>query len=1397
MEAEDRYTASHDRYDDAADGQDLRLGEDEDADNVAPLRDSAIANAYTQANGSPNPNAAYSTSAYDLAQTSNAPSVRTPQPQQQWPRGNAPSSLSTVFDSTGQPLANGSASTPRTPRPPNPSRTPSHAYAPPRRPSQYILSSSKHRSSSSHRTRLNPDADYRAQKRAYAQRLQQDNMEEMDLPNGDYPPGLAYSTGSETEDESPSTADQLDDPYDQEAMMYYGNEDNLPSLEDLKVPANRERLEWHSMLSNVLTGDVVRQEKKRMTGGTEQQGDNSLATEMWLGIRARVCGRAVPAQKRMVEDQRSKIPALLEEIITFEIKGEAEVGKSARAQVEDIVKKIEKVESLYPTRLALETAYPRASSQTFKESYDAVVAWHNTTALINTELGILQSWVGNDELDFSKPRERSSTDNRLSDDASFIDRVLKEDGLKSLMPDEKDPEKTGLLGGVEKVISKAKVTLIENADQFASRHLPPYIEELLTLINFPSRLVQEIIRMRLSYAKKVREQAQQTVMMAEQMINQFRILLELAVKTKEAYTIISQPEAGWDLPSCIDENFDSVVLEALKFYFKMLSVKLFANKNTFKEAEVLEQEWMFSSELGRHFDGGDVEVAEQFGKLTSKSLASLTAHFERELQRKPNEVAGAEMDRRYKQILDSVRVRQRKLFRFSRLLTQTFENASDYSINMDSEHVAEFVEALVMTGHLLITPSSKENDKLWLVASPNLQNRPRDVQAILTTAYRADVQSEDPSFPYVLVINPEETLEWDGHRQKVDMRIPKFDLKQGKLRLISEGTQHILQAAKNNFAQTIGSELDILVPQRANIPGVDSQLRQIKRTAYKLSNTIMDSVELIRKQLSGLDCQELIQTCFAFATEFGQRSVLYMDQNRRALNNLKLTRLALDWVSFICDDCIASERKTFRWAVVALEFAMVMTRGQNILSITDEEYAKLRAKVAGCMSLLISHFDIMGARSTVAAQAEKQRIVDTMGGKFKLDISKLKDDEESMSAVRRQWTDQLSRIDEIRNQQGAERQPVGRVIEESNEADRSLTFLSASATNVSMRWQQGQYIGGGAFGSVYAAINLDSGLFMAVKEIRLQDPQLIPSIISQIRDEMSVLQILDHPNIVSYYGIEVHRDKVYIFMEYCSGGSLANLLEHGRIEDETVIQVYALQMLEGLAYLHESGVVHRDIKPENILLDHNGVIKYVDFGAAKVIARQTGRTLATNDNAPQRQGRQKSMTGTPMYMSPEVIRGSSASIPGVASNSPSNSPTTSPARHGAVDTWSLGCVVLEMATGRRPWASLDNEWAIMYNIAQGNPPQLPTPDQLSESGIDFLKKCFEKDPSRRASAVELLQHEWIMALRAQIDLSATTPQTPSSTGPMTPGSESNSGSSVGSGGGTSGNVSRVVSTNSV
>lgn len=515
-----------------------------------------------------------------------------------------------------------------------------------------------------------------------------------------------------------------------------------------------------------------------------------------------------------------------------------------------------------------------------------------------------------------------------------------------------------------------------------------------------------------------------------------------------------------------------------------------------------------------------------------------------------------------------------------RLLSQRFENATEYSV--EKYKLRRLVDALIESGHFLVYTASVEHEGVYLVADPSLYDRPHQIQSILRTCFHDDVVREDPSCPYVLVIFPQDELLWDGRILSVDMKEPIVDIKLGRLRLVADGSQARLANARIAFSHTTSHNLDILIEQRANLPRVNQELMKIKKTTYRLSNTIMDSVEKIRRQTVGLGCQELIQTCFAFATEFGQRSVLYMDNNRKAMNNLKLTRLAIDWVSFICDDCVASNRMTFRWAVKALEFAMVMTRGQNILSFSESEYERLRSKVAGCMSLLISHFDIMGARSTLAAQAEKQRM-EVLAGQLKnMDVGKMMEDNQAAEHVRKEWLRQLVEIDDARKNLMRERQALGRVLDDNNQTDRSLTSLSKSSfSNVSLRWQQGQFVGGGTFGTVYAAMNLDSGYLMAVKEIRLQDPQMIPQIANAIREEMQVLELLDHPNIVQYFGIEVHRDKVCLFMEYCSGGSLAGLLEHGRIEDETVIMIYALQMLEGLAYLHENRIVHRDIKPES------------------------------------------------------------------------------------------------------------------------------------------------------------------------------------------------------------------------
>lgn len=521
------------------------------------------------------------------------------------PRGaslGAPSALEEVPPVDSLPLTDRDL---RPLRPSGPARTPSNTYAPQRRPTQYVsFQDNRQRSSSAKRnSRRDPNAQYRAQEKAYVQRIRANPQAW--YKHFDEAKNMTIPVDSDLEEPSPSSEVPFeDDAYDPDVQLFIPD-DNQPSIDELKHPKNQERLEWHSMLASVLKGDVVKQEKQRLWGLTETTRSAAQNSAIWLGVKARTCGRSIALQRKLIEEARAGLGPLIEDIINFEIKGEKEIGKSPIKQVEDIVQQTDRMEMLYATQNELETANPRVASEEFRTSREAVFAWHNTTALISTELAVLQKWVGNNELDFVKPRVKQ-VNSDLTDDSSFLDRIMKEDGLKTLQGDH------NMLDGIGEVIQKAKSTLIENASSFAKRHLPPYIEELLTLINFPSRLIQEIIRVRLSYAKKMKDPAQQSPILVDQMIAQFQILMKVAVDIKQRYVDISRPEPGWDLPPCIDENFDTVVLDAMKYYFRLLNWKLNANKNTFKEAEILEQDWEFSIEIGRLLEGGDIEVAEQF-----------------------------------------------------------------------------------------------------------------------------------------------------------------------------------------------------------------------------------------------------------------------------------------------------------------------------------------------------------------------------------------------------------------------------------------------------------------------------------------------------------------------------------------------------------------------------------------------------------------------------------------------------------------------------------------------------------------------------------------------------------------------------------------------------------------
>ncbi|KAI3746774.1 hypothetical protein L6452_09214 [Arctium lappa] len=272
---------------------------------------------------------------------------------------------------------------------------------------------------------------------------------------------------------------------------------------------------------------------------------------------------------------------------------------------------------------------------------------------------------------------------------------------------------------------------------------------------------------------------------------------------------------------------------------------------------------------------------------------------------------------------------------------------------------------------------------------------------------------------------------------------------------------------------------------------------------------------------------------------------------------------------------------------------------------------------------------------------------------------------------------------------------------------KTLSVMESSTCQHS-KWKKGKLLGRGTFGHVYLGFNSESGQMCAIKEVRVVvDDQSSKECLKQLNQEITLLSQLSHPNIVQYYGCELAEESLSVYLEYVSGGSIHKLLQEYGPFREPVIQNYTRQVLCGLAYLHGRNTVHRDIKGANILVDPNGGIKLADFGMAKHITNCTSML---------------SFKGSPYWMAPEVVMNTNG-------------------YNLAVDIWSLGCTILEMATSKPPWGQYEGVAAI-FKI--GNSKDMPEiPDHLSNDAKSFIKQCLQRDPSLRPLASKLLDHPFV------------------------------------------------------
>ncbi|OAQ96665.1 hypothetical protein LLEC1_01455, partial [Akanthomyces lecanii] len=279
---------------------------------------------------------------------------------------------------------------------------------------------------------------------------------------------------------------------------------------------------------------------------------------------------------------------------------------------------------------------------------------------------------------------------------------------------------------------------------------------------------------------------------------------------------------------------------------------------------------------------------------------------------------------------------------------------------------------------------------------------------------------------------------------------------------------------------------------------------------------------------------------------------------------------------------------------------------------------------------------------------------------------------------------------------------------------------AVSKDDPNLSYSKQKKIGQGASGSVYVAKIKETAVGIARDVLRQQGPRAQVAIkqmdlAHQPRKELIVNEIMvmkdsRHKNIVNFLDAFLRNNnaELWVVMEYMEGGALTDVIDNNPSISEEQIATICHETCRGLQHLHRQNIIHRDIKSDNVLLDARGNVKITDFGfCAKLTDAKSKRAT---------------MVGTPYWMAPEVVKQK---------------------EYGPkVDIWSLGIMAIEMIESEPPYLN-EEPLKALYLIATNGTPRLKKPEKLSKELKAFLSVCLCVDVKSRASADELLAHDFL------------------------------------------------------
>lgn len=257
------------------------------------------------------------------------------------------------------------------------------------------------------------------------------------------------------------------------------------------------------------------------------------------------------------------------------------------------------------------------------------------------------------------------------------------------------------------------------------------------------------------------------------------------------------------------------------------------------------------------------------------------------------------------------------------------------------------------------------------------------------------------------------------------------------------------------------------------------------------------------------------------------------------------------------------------------------------------------------------------------------------------------------------------------------------------------------------KYSKGRFLGKGGFARVYEFLSLDSKQISAGKMI--SKASLTKSRARQkLMSEIKIHRSLNHSNIVRFEHFFEDSENVYILLELCTNQTLSELIRRRKRLTELEVQCYTFQVISALKYLHAHRVIHRDIKLGNLFLSEKMEIKVGDFGLA---------TKLEFDGE-----RKRTICGTPNYIAPEILDGSSG-------------------HSYEVDTWSLGVLIYTMLIGKPPFET--NDVKLTYRRIKMNAYSFPEQVPISKEARDIISEILINDPTSRPSLDDLLNHPFL------------------------------------------------------